>query len=179
MGIFDRCQGCERVLRIEDSLKRSKNSSVQTMLEEKSPDVAHSIENLMQIKKIKSSIYRDGLVQVLSQIHSYETLFELVDCIRREAYDSENEKHEILLQELWRLLQPERQLSARISKDWTDIGFQGDDPKTDFRGMGILGLANLVYFAKRHNNQAISTLQHSHHPQYGYSYAIVGINITS
>ena len=24
------------------------------------------------------------------------------------------------------------------------LGFQGEDPKTDFRGMGMLGLSNLV-----------------------------------
>lgn len=33
---------------------------------------------------------------------------------------------------------PTKKLKARISKQWADIGFQGDDPKTDFRGMGIL-----------------------------------------
>lgn len=46
--------------------------------------------------------------------------------------------------QLWNLLMPTKTLKARISKQWADIGFQGDDPKTDFRGMGILGLINLV-----------------------------------
>ena len=46
--------------------------------------------------------------------------------------------------QLWNLLMPTKKLKARISKQWADIGFQGDDPKTDFRGMGILGLINLV-----------------------------------
>ncbi len=32
----------------------------------------------------------------------------------------------------------------RITKQWQDIGFQGDDPGTDFRGMGMLGLHNLM-----------------------------------
>ncbi len=35
-------------------------------------------------------------------------------------------------------------LLSRITKQWQNIGFQGDDPKTDFRGMGILGLENLL-----------------------------------
>jgi hypothetical protein len=34
--------------------------------------------------------------------------------------------------------------SQRITKQWQDIGFQGDDPGTDFRGMGMLGLHNLM-----------------------------------
>ena len=38
---------------------------------------------------------------------------------------------------------PKRKLESRISDSWKDIGFQGDDPSTDFRGMGFLGLLNL------------------------------------
>jgi len=34
----------------------------------------------------------------------------------------------------------------RLSEKWIDIGFQGVDPVTDFRGSGILGLENLYYF---------------------------------
>ena len=42
-----------------------------------------------------------------------------------------------------KLLMPGRELGSRINSSWKDIGFQGEDPKTDFRGMGILGLSNL------------------------------------
>ena len=35
-------------------------------------------------------------------------------------------------------------LMTRKTKQWQNIGFQGDDPKTDFRGMGLLGLKNLL-----------------------------------
>lgn len=37
------------------------------------------------------------------------------------------------------------ELSSRISKQWQDIGFQGDNPATDFRGMGVLSLRCLLY----------------------------------
>lgn len=40
---------------------------------------------------------------------------------------------------------PTVKLESRITKQWGDIGFQGEDPKTDFRGMGLLGLINLVW----------------------------------
>lgn len=57
--------------------------------------------------------------------------------------------------------------------------FQGDDPKTDFRGMGLLGLENLLFFAQEYTNAARHVLSHSMHPQHGYTFAIVGINLTS
>jgi len=39
---------------------------------------------------------------------------------------------------------PGRKLESRVSSNWKDLGFQGEDPKTDFRGMGLLGLENLL-----------------------------------
>lgn len=59
------------------------------------------------------------------------------------------------------------------------ISLQGDDPKTDFRGMGLLGLENLLYFAKEYSDAAQHVLLHSMHPSMGYTFAIVGINLTS
>merc|ERR1711862_874059 len=89
-----------------------------------------------------------------------------------------NLDHEMLLLQLWTLLQPDTPLLMRVTKQWQSIGFQGEDPKTDFRGMGMLGLSNLVYFAKEFTSAARHILSHSHHPQFGYSFAIVGINLT-
>lgn len=59
------------------------------------------------------------------------------------------------------------------------FSFQGDDPKTDFRGMGLLGLENLLYFATEYTRASNHVLSHSLHPKYGYTFAIVGINLTS
>ncbi|NXQ78641.1 ELMD2 protein, partial [Quiscalus mexicanus] len=80
----------------------------------------------------------------LLQISGYKKLYLAVENLRKVPYDSENEEHEEQLIELWNLLMPHQSLRARISKQWCDIGFQGEDPKTDFRGMGLLGLVNLL-----------------------------------
>lgn len=45
--------------------------------------------------------------------------------------------------------------------------------------MGMLGLENLLFFATEYPQASSHVLSHSHHPQYGYTYAIVGINLTS
>lgn len=52
--------------------------------------------------------------------------------------------------------------------------FIGDDPKTDFRGMGVLGLENLLFFASEYNSIAQRILLKSQHPNHGYAFAIVG-----
>lgn len=79
---------------------------------------------------------------------------------------------------MWQHLKPEEKLESRKSKQWVDIGFQGDDPSTDFRGMGIQGLEDLLYFVEKYPDQSQSALQHASHPVNWYPYAIVGINIT-
>jgi hypothetical protein len=33
----------------------------------------------------------------------------------------------------------------RFGHHWGSIGFQGDDPATDLRGVGMLGLLQLLY----------------------------------
>ena len=40
---------------------------------------------------------------------------------------------------------PDICLESRVTKQWQDIGFQGNNPATDFRGMGVLGLRCLLY----------------------------------
>ncbi|CAG2104667.1 unnamed protein product [Medioppia subpectinata] len=93
------------------------------------------------------------------------------------TYDKENTAHKKMLQNLWNQLMDEP-LTAMQTKQWSDIGFQGDDPSTDFRGMGLLGLDNLLFFTTVYREPARHILQHSLHPQHGFPFAIVGINLT-
>eukprot|EP01113_Clastostelium_recurvatum_P031692 TRINITY_DN3983_c0_g1_i2.p1 TRINITY_DN3983_c0_g1~~TRINITY_DN3983_c0_g1_i2.p1 ORF type:complete len:737 (-),score=209.05 TRINITY_DN3983_c0_g1_i2:84-2294(-) len=65
-------------------------------------------------------------------------------------YDKASPEHEALLMRLWSATFPDVKLEARVSEQWKLIGFQGTDPATDFRGMGIVGLENLLYFAENH-----------------------------
>ena len=50
----------------------------------------------------------------------------------------------VIVVQLWALLMPLEELADRYSKQWEEIGFQGKNPATDFRGMGILGLHCLM-----------------------------------
>jgi ELMO domain-containing protein len=81
--------------------------------------------------------------ECVSVIWNLKQLLLDLESIRTTCYDSSNKEHEQKLLELWSLLMPSRKLESRVCNLWKDIGFQGDDPKTDFRGMGILGLENL------------------------------------
>ncbi|KAM3868865.1 ELMO domain-containing protein 1 [Diretmus argenteus] len=170
------------------------------------PDkVEKTIDDLMALKKINPDTNPQlsiSLQASLFQIVGYRSLVAEVEKLRREPYDCENPNHEDMLMKLWKELRPDTPLTGRISKQWCEIGFQGSDPKTDFRGMGLLGLHNLLYFAEHDKATALQVLHDSLQPKHksthrkpsemskseweqknldkaiGYSFAIVGINIT-
>lgn len=62
-----------------------------------------------------------------------------------------------------------------IFVDWQ----QGTDPATDFRGMGLLGLVNLVYFAEEHGDTFRKIVnEQAERKERDYPVAVAGINVT-
>jgi hypothetical protein len=90
----------------------------------------------------------------------------------KTPYDPQNTEHVTLLTKLWYILKNNEELTGMISNQWSDIGFQGKDPSTDFRGMGLLGLENLIYFSQKHRVEARDMITRE------YPFAVTGINIT-
>ncbi|XP_041055791.1 ELMO domain-containing protein 1 isoform X2 [Carcharodon carcharias] len=186
---YSRKPGAQRTLKIEASLKSSRSELLQSAVTSHIDDIEKTVDNIMQLKKINPDTnpqFGISLQACLLQIVGYRRLIAEVERLRRDQYDSENPHHEEMLLKLWTFLRPDVTLTGRISKQWCEIGFQGEDPKTDFRGMGMLGLCNLVFFAEHDNATARQVLFDSHQPKYReltkedirFSFAIVGINIT-
>eukprot|EP00775_Hariotina_reticulata_P010811 gene10811-10967_t len=66
----------------------------------------------------------------------------------------------------------------RYGRHWADLGFQGDDPASDLRGVGMLGLLQLRYLT-HHNAEAAHKLYRlSHSDLQEFPLAIVSLNIT-
>lgn len=171
----------EQLLDLASGPARPTNPASSNKGEAKNPFIESAVNRIITVKQIKRNLHKQfvsSLRACLHQIWGYRQLIADIECLRSTSYDSSNLEHERMLLHLWSLLQPGVPLETRKTKQWQNIGFQGDDPKTDFRGMGLLGLENLVYFAKEYNSAAKHILSHSHHPKHGYSFAIVGINLT-
>jgi len=195
------CYGCEpgskRCRKIERSLGLSKNAQIKHLIISLNEIIKYPIKDeptfediinnravnaVMLAKRINPKIHSafpKSFAMCSVAIWSYRSLYYQVENLRTELYDEDNLEHERKLLELWTLLMNNKPLPSRITKQWQQIGFQGDDPKTDFRGMGILGLDNLLYFATKYTDTARHLLSHSNHPYHGYTFAVVGINLTS
>lgn len=188
--------GFVRSQSVEYSLEHSKSPEVQLMIRtlngiaerrrfagrNQKVVLEQSVKTILLVKQIHSSVHKQFIVSIsrcFEHIWGYQQLFHEIETIRLTQFDSQNSDHESKLTRLWAAIMPDVPLEGRITKQWQDIGFQGEDPKTDFRGMGMLGLENLLYFAEEYPGAARHVYSHSVHPTYGYAFAIVGINLTS
>ncbi|CAF0943819.1 unnamed protein product [Brachionus calyciflorus] len=173
-----------RIKKIENSLRKSSNTYLRSLINPESENHGFEDDIVYNIKQIKnvpnenatfSFLMKDALIK----INAYNSLVKDVDFIRCEKFSKENPKQLKLLFELWSSLnnEPDFKFESIKNRKWRELGFQGDDPTTDFRGMGMLALNSLNYLVTKHNDIARNLYSKSKHPKYGYSFAIVGINV--
>jgi hypothetical protein len=145
-------------------------------------DIDAAVNRIVETDADQLQGVRNRLRQCVERINELAYLRALVTRRKSIAYDASNSEHENQLLALWKALKRDEPLTARKSKQWGAIGFQGSDPATDFRGMGILGLEQLLFFASRHTAEATHALalsQGDGSPLSGFPFAITGINVTA
>ncbi|XP_022756908.1 ELMO domain-containing protein A-like isoform X6 [Durio zibethinus] len=96
------------------------------------------------------------------------------------AYDSSIPEHQEALRALWNAAFPEEELRGLISEQWKEMGWQGKDPSTDFRGGGFISLENLLFFARNFPKsfQDLLWKQEGDRSVWEYPFAVAGVNIT-
>ncbi|KAF2292881.1 hypothetical protein GH714_029575 [Hevea brasiliensis] len=95
-------------------------------------------------------------------------------------FDASRSDHQEALRALWSATYPDRELHGLISDQWKEMGWQGRDPSTDFRGAGFISLENLLFFAKTYSTsfQHLLKKQEGKRSAWEYPFAVAGINIT-
>ncbi|XP_057984871.1 uncharacterized protein LOC110634970 isoform X2 [Hevea brasiliensis] len=95
-------------------------------------------------------------------------------------FDASRPDHQEALRALWSATYPDRELHGLISDQWKEMGWQGRDPSTDFRGAGFISLENLLFFAKTYSTsfQHLLKKQEGKRSAWEYPFAVAGINIT-
>eukprot|EP00039_Didymoeca_costata_P016442 m.296747 g.296747 ORF g.296747 m.296747 type:complete len:335 (+) comp16393_c7_seq1:415-1419(+) len=131
-----------------------------------------------ELKNAITKFFKSRKVEENTKIPPSEytrTALEIIDSKAAAQFQEGNPDHEAMLVELWSLLQPDVPFE-RKSKNWSDIGFQGKDPATDFRGQGLLGLQNFLFMARTENQRTKDMLLRPHG---GFPLAIAVINISA
>lgn len=95
-------------------------------------------------------------------------------------FDGTLTEHQDALRKLWRLAYPSKEIPPLKSELWKEMGWQGQDPSTDFRGGGYISLENLIYFAEEYP-EAFQNLLHKREgkrAEWEYPFAVAGVNIS-
>ncbi|CAM8893909.1 unnamed protein product [Rhodiola kirilowii] len=95
-------------------------------------------------------------------------------------FNETNPDHQEALRELWHMAFPDMALTGLISDQWKDMGWQGANPSTDFRGCGFVSLENLLFFARNYPDSFHRLLFKlgGERATWEYPFAVAGINIS-
>ncbi|XP_025687588.1 uncharacterized protein [Arachis hypogaea] len=95
-------------------------------------------------------------------------------------FDEARPDHQEALCSLWHCAFPNVSLKGLISDQWKEMGWQGPNPSTDFRGCGFISLENLLYFVRTYPTSfnRLMTKKGGKRATWEYPFAVAGINIS-
>ena len=91
---------------------------------------------------------------------------------------NDSQLHWSMLLSVWKLLTGRKHDCMRLGTHWGEIGFQGTDPATDFRGMGVFGLIQMLYFASTFNEEAKVILARGQQMSNSFPFAIQSLSMS-
>ena len=100
-----------------------------------------------------------------------------------DKYDPENPAHLERLVKIWSRSFPSHPFPPEVppkSPLWKDMGWQGEDPGTDIRGAGLLGLDCLVYLASHHPTtyDRLEKKTEGVRQEWEYPFAVAALNVS-
>ncbi|KAG0152065.1 hypothetical protein CROQUDRAFT_85773 [Cronartium quercuum f. sp. fusiforme G11] len=165
------------IWRIDWALRHSKTlMNEKVTLETGSTEVEDVALAIMSVKSI-DPVLSPTLISCLNRIRAANRSIQMILERINTPYNPETDAPR--LKELWHLLKPNKPLDSLHTKAWQEIGFQGCDPATDFRGSASLGLDALIHFGKRYGKAAQALVEEAVDggPSW-YPWALASINIT-
>lgn len=100
--------------------------------------------------------------------------------LSRRSFNHEDSTHIQMLLTLFNSLTGGLHCPSVIGTHWDIIGFQGTDPATDFRGVGMLGLLQpmSLSLSKSSASFMLEVISLSHSPSQGFPFMVLSLNVT-
>lgn len=102
--------------------------------------------------------------------------------IAKLRFNVDSIPHNRMLQTLWMKITDDTRQCDKTGSHWQQIGFQGNDPSTDIRGCGLLGVLQIIFMLEAYPDiiskvYLLSMDNHQNFPLVLVSFAITGIVI--
>ena len=100
--------------------------------------------------------------------------------LAKTPLDDADALHVALLATVYRQLmgKDSRFAVQRYGPHWDDVGFQGEDPSTDLRSAGVLGLVQMLDLAYNSRVNLATILDLARDEEHGFPFAVVSLNAT-
>lgn len=111
---------------------------------------------------------------------SLEAEKKLIYAISTKSFNDENPLHFQVLNTLFKLFTGTKFDCQRYGSHWEQIGFQGNDPATDLRGVGCLGLIQPLYLVMTPELFPLAKDMYllSLSPEQNFPFLVLSINVT-
>jgi len=118
-----------------------------------------------------------GPPKLLSSLHDERNL---IFTLALAPFDNNVHIHWNILQSIFKILTHRKLSCARFGSHWEQIGFQGNDPSTDLRGCGMLGLLTTLSFISSKNTSLLArkAFTLSQDEIQNFPFCVMSINIT-
>ncbi|KAM6331269.1 ELMO domain-containing protein 3 isoform 3-T3 [Alca torda] len=139
------------------------------------------------LKKVQVTVRRQGLAALIHFLFGPPQLQpqlqgerELALAMAQCGLDDNERVHMRILQTIYKKLTHSRLGCPRYGAHWEELGFQGEDPGTDLRGTGMLGLMQLLYFVMDAQTLPLAheIFKLSQHETQSFPFCIMSVNIT-
>ncbi|OIR58694.1 MAG: ELMO domain-containing protein [Amphiamblys sp. WSBS2006] len=170
-GEIERGLSRKKAVLVHSALVRSRQIRTKEL---RSGNKKEVLREIAKTKKIRE--HKKELGEIVDRISVFYDTKAGRERERKRPVDSEKE-HGEELQTLWRKTM-QTQAPKIPSEEWKRIGFQGTDPKTDFRGMGHQGLLDLVQLAEGCPAQTKKLVDMSQSAADEFPFSIVGVNVS-
>jgi hypothetical protein len=102
---------------------------------------------------------------------------QFVFAFANEKLTFENECYSKMVTTVYKILTNQNDCQF-YGDHWENIGFQGSNPKSDLRGVGMFGLLQLLAFCEQHTFYARDILEYSNNKEYGFPMTSLMLNFT-
>uniref|UniRef100_A0A7E4WAD9 ELMO domain-containing protein n=1 Tax=Panagrellus redivivus TaxID=6233 RepID=A0A7E4WAD9_PANRE len=105
----------------------------------------------------------------------------LIVALSKVNFSDSNPLHWELLCSFYKhIIETGKKAVPRYGSHWENVGFQGTDPATDLRGVGVFGLCQLLFLVSNGLSSQMTTqlIELSRDKVQNFPFAIVGLNFT-
>ncbi|XP_037504324.1 ELMO domain-containing protein 3 isoform X1 [Rhipicephalus sanguineus] len=161
---------CSRIITYEEALCYFKEKDLSSYMTTIRPVIQRR-----GIKLILHCLFGPPRLK-LGLVPARDFTFALAQC----PFDNDNTLHLEILQTIYRKLTNTVYDCPRYGSHWERIGFQGNDPATDLRGVGVLGILHLLFLTTGFGNiELVNDIYSlSRDRDQNFPFALMSLNIT-